>query len=244
MDAREALGVLGLRGPVDAEEVKRAYRRLARDLHPDAGGDVERFRVVQAAYDALRDGTDVVAGGPAPQARSASVDQRWWDGPSAWHDDAVDRGGIDLDTPVPDGRVVAGSIELLARLVVSDDAPARLVSRAPGSRLHRFVAMLDPELLSTLEVVLASDGRRPGHAVVVRLRAPGGRGRRRLADTPLPPGWVRSRGSDAVTAERRLRPSRDPADTAVRVARAVSAVCDALDWPLGEWFLLRLGEGR
>lgn len=242
MDAREALGVLGLRGPAGAEEVKRAYRRLARDLHPDAGGDVERFRIVQAAYDALRDGTDAVAGGPAPQARNASVDRRWWDGPSAWHEESVDRAGIDLDTPVPDGRVVAASVDLLARLVVSDDAPARLVSRGPGSRLHRFVAMLDPDLLSTLEVVLASDGRRPGHDVVVRLRAPGGRARRRLADTTLPPGWVRSRGSDVVVAERRLRPSRDPADTAVRVARAAAETCEALDWPLEQWFLLRLGD--
>lgn len=43
--------------PRDAsqDDIKKAYRRRARELHPDAGGDAERFKAVQAAYQVLGD---------------------------------------------------------------------------------------------------------------------------------------------------------------------------------------------
>ena len=41
--------------PYDAgpEDVRRAFRRLARQTHPDRGGSTEAFHRVRAAYDAL-----------------------------------------------------------------------------------------------------------------------------------------------------------------------------------------------
>ncbi len=53
-DYYAALGV-----PVEAseEEIKVAYRDLARRYHPDSGGDAERFRQIQEAYEILRDPT-------------------------------------------------------------------------------------------------------------------------------------------------------------------------------------------
>ncbi len=52
-DREEALAVFGLAGEVDPQAIKARYRRLAREHHPDAGGDPERFRAVQAAAEIL-----------------------------------------------------------------------------------------------------------------------------------------------------------------------------------------------
>ncbi len=46
------LRVLGLRMPCTEADVKRAYRRLAEELHPDRGGDAKRFLIVQRNFEA------------------------------------------------------------------------------------------------------------------------------------------------------------------------------------------------
>ena len=64
VDSRRAaaLRLLGVRDGADVDEVKRAYRRLARTLHPDLRPDADdderralerRFAEVTAAYEAL-----------------------------------------------------------------------------------------------------------------------------------------------------------------------------------------------
>ena len=57
-DEMRALSVLGLDGDVEYREVRTAYRRLAKEHHPDLKqGDKEaekRFREIQAAYDVLK----------------------------------------------------------------------------------------------------------------------------------------------------------------------------------------------
>ena len=46
---------LGLEMPCREEDVKRAYRRLAENMHPDRGGDQRRFMILQRQYEeALR----------------------------------------------------------------------------------------------------------------------------------------------------------------------------------------------
>jgi len=47
--------VLGLRPDAATEEIKRAYRRAAREHHPDTGGDAERFKEVTRAFEVLSD---------------------------------------------------------------------------------------------------------------------------------------------------------------------------------------------
>src|SRR3954469_23560027 len=56
--ATDYWGVLGLQPGASDSEIKRAYRRMARDLHPDVNPDPtakERFQEVTRAYEALTD---------------------------------------------------------------------------------------------------------------------------------------------------------------------------------------------
>jgi molecular chaperone DnaJ len=47
---------LGVPKNASADEIKKAYRKLAREHHPDAsGGDEARFKEIQGAYDLLSD---------------------------------------------------------------------------------------------------------------------------------------------------------------------------------------------
>lgn len=48
---------LGIDRSASPEEIKRAYRRLASQHHPDKGGDKTRFQQIQQAYSVLSDPT-------------------------------------------------------------------------------------------------------------------------------------------------------------------------------------------
>ncbi len=54
IDNREqALAELGLADPVDDATIKRTWRKLAMEHHPDRGGDKERLQAINAAVDCL-----------------------------------------------------------------------------------------------------------------------------------------------------------------------------------------------
>jgi curved DNA-binding protein len=52
--------ILGVTSKATADEIKRAYRKLASQHHPDKGGDVAKFQEIEQAYRTLSD----------PQARA------------------------------------------------------------------------------------------------------------------------------------------------------------------------------
>jgi molecular chaperone DnaJ len=54
--ARDYYALLGVSRKADDAEIKRAYRRLVRELHPDVNPDErERFNEIQVAYEVLSD---------------------------------------------------------------------------------------------------------------------------------------------------------------------------------------------
>jgi molecular chaperone DnaJ len=70
--------MLGVRNDATQEEIKRAYRKLARELHPDVNpdpGEQDRFKAVTTAYEVLSDPDKrrIVDLGGDPLAQSAGT---------------------------------------------------------------------------------------------------------------------------------------------------------------------------
>jgi DnaJ-class molecular chaperone len=53
--AEDYYKLLGVEKSANADEIKRAFRKKAHEFHPDKGGDAEKFKQVNEAYQTLSD---------------------------------------------------------------------------------------------------------------------------------------------------------------------------------------------
>lgn len=53
---KDYLKILELTAPATPDEIKKAFRRLAHVHHPDKGGDAEKFKEINEAYQQLKAG--------------------------------------------------------------------------------------------------------------------------------------------------------------------------------------------
>lgn len=247
----QARAILGVGVDASADEVRRAYRRLARTAHPDAGGDAAAFHRLQQAVAVLLAPTPRVeppAASPStsnhtrPSTATRMGASGWGEsaGPR-WHDEVVDTASVDWDRELPDPPH-AWTRDLVAVAALPDDpadGPVRLltgVSRRPGSRLNRVAAWLSSDLLARWQLGPARTRGNPGHDVEVRVELAGTRARR-LADVAAwPLGWTRERRPAITVVTAVVTPSHAPRATAVRAADRLVEGLDLLGWPLEDWY--------
>ena len=55
MSKADYYDILGIKKDASADEIKKAFRRKAVELHPDKGGDEKAFKEVNEAYEVLKD---------------------------------------------------------------------------------------------------------------------------------------------------------------------------------------------
>lgn len=53
LQRQQALAVLGLPAGATQQQIKQRYRRLAKQYHPDLGGDPRQMQRIVAAYECL-----------------------------------------------------------------------------------------------------------------------------------------------------------------------------------------------
>lgn len=229
----EALRALSLTSDADADDVKRAYRRLAREHHPDLGGDPEVFHELQRAFERLADDDTapspprVSRGRPSRPAPTTTVDP-----------EASDPGRIDWGVVTPVGTRLTRD-HLAVALLDPRTPQLRAIaatSRAPGSRLNQLAPHLASNTTSELRIFPADDDRgRP--VLTVELRAWSRRGRRALQAAALQGRWARIRGSSSTLLRTNLVPAGDRRATAVRAVARTEELLERLGWGLDAWRL-------
>lgn len=245
MELQAALEVLGLEPDVDLTTLKRRFRALAHDHHPDRGGDAARFAAINDAYRRL---TSSELEPATPRTVAKGRPSRT----TASEDGLSRRPGIGLtpdaltgpsDRRLRELRADRRSLLtplLFAELLLHLRAGQQLVlaSRAPHAWSNRMATVLSEDATSTLRCSLTPST----HELTIELRARARAARRKLATATgdavvLPPTWRRQR-SDAVMTISSTRPfTMSDAASAISATERVLDLLETLDWPLAQWRL-------
>lgn len=255
MDGDRARELLGLGEDADVHAVKRAFRTLAHDLHPDRGGDPGAFQDVHVAYRQLIARLERPVRPPAPRVargRPSRAERSTPTRPDVTDATAPLVALTTLERSALTSRRRASTQldrDALARSLL--DGHLLLASRAPGSRFNRFATLLDISTISTLSADPSG----------IRLTARSRAARRAVTtldlSTVVGTTWSRRRGDAVTVLSATCSDPRgnhdegegDVADVMIHTrderlratADAVTVLLDALDWPLRSW---QLDTGR
>ena len=118
MGERSHYQVLGVAARATPDEVRAAYRRAARDHHPDAGGSAHRMSEVNAAWHVLGDPARRaaydrqlargVARGPAAPGPSPDATREAWDVDADAYRSSEDWADLADAEPLRDARTLEG----------------------------------------------------------------------------------------------------------------------------------------
>jgi len=228
----QAARLLELTLPSTPSQVKRAYRRLARQHHPDRGGDVRRFHALQAAYQRLV--ADDPTATPVSRSRPSRTARNLPSTPSRIEVDV-----IRTDLAVPHGRARLTGDLLASALARSHAGPVHPVvasSRAPGAALNRVAGVLAVDLTSHLSVAGVRDDR---GRTAIALRVEGGarRARRALDEVDLGGVWTRRRRTASTALTTHVEPDGTRARSAASATAHLERLLEELRWPLEQWTL-------
>ncbi len=94
--------ILGVKKDASADDIKKAFRRLAKKHHPDRGGDEQKFKEINEAYEVLSDSDKRAQydqygqyfGGQVPPGARGPAGAGGFGGPGGYRVDNVDLGDI------------------------------------------------------------------------------------------------------------------------------------------------------
>ena len=228
----EAARVLDLALPCSPGQVKRAYRRQARQFHPDRGGDARTFDALQRAYERLV--AEDTAAPPVVQGRPSRAPASTPQAPSR-----SELAALASDRAVPPGRLRLDTDLLASALARGHRQPLHPVlaaSRAPGSALNRAASVLATDLTATLAIATTiTDLREP--VITIELTGGARRARRALERAPLEGVWTRLRRSSTTQLRSTIAPSAERHTSAAAVTLRVTRLLEHLAWPLPQWTL-------
>lgn len=114
--------ILGVSQDASTEEIKRAYRRQAKEHHPDLGGDPDEFSLITEAYEVLKDG----------QSR-ANYDSTYVDG-AALLDEVRDMAAEYVAFPSPEAADAVTLFAAATHAAAELEFATRLVIKSPVKR--------------------------------------------------------------------------------------------------------------
>ncbi len=119
---------LGVPRDADADAIKKAFRKLARKHHPDAGGDEAKFKEINEAYEVLSDKRNV----SSTTSMAPPTKTRF---PMAGH------GKARAATPLPARALAEHLVSVAGQIFSRAFATVKALSAATGISAER-VAML------------------------------------------------------------------------------------------------------